>query len=1371
MSKKFKDTLRLSPAAQAYDLNKRYTLHPTGTPAYFDFWDEEKRRCLEGYTTPEGDITITGYHYFYLNYCRIRVAKKGEKHASRITTFPRFYDSDYDYFEAVDRARDNGEHLTVLKARRKGYSYKAGSMMCRNYFHIRHSKNFVFAGQKAYLSGADGILSKTFEIMNFVDANTAWTQPRLKDGPMEKTSGYKEKVKGQYVEKGMLSTIAGETLKDDPDKARGKAGELVFFEEAGAFPELLAAWSVALPTMRQGDTTLGLMVAFGTGGCLVGGSKVWNNKGELVNIEDLTPDQGIIGFDKGASKEPITYWQPPTAKQCVKLTTRSGRTLECSFDHPILKGIQLQTHSNIVRHVFTAAADLKVGDNIAVIEEVSIWSDIELEHARTIGWLIGDGTYGHNQTVRIANCEPEILEYLENNYECRTLVERPTKAGQTYKELRLRHVSKILRKIGIFGQTRLNKKLPNNIHGYSKSSVSDFIGGLFDTDGYISIRENQKRPGKKICEISISQASLELLKDLMLLLQKFGIHSKIRTRQPRASNPKDRNPWYELCIRDSRSLLVFSELITLFPKEKQKRLDLIKEYCSEVRSVMTHEGMRHETITSIINIGIHPVYNLTAGITHTYIGNGIITHNTEGDGFDSLNELFYNPAAYECMSFENVWSEANHGSTCGYFVPIYEILEGFIDDEGNSLIEEAKQFENTQREKRKKGNDPKAYDQYVAEHPMEPEEATLQVAGNLFNISGLKQQSDRVRANNLHTTMGIPITVTRGEKGYSYQPDYDLRPIHQFPHRKSDDLTGCVVMYERPYMKNNLVPDNLYFLCHDPYAHDKGASLGAAYVMKRPNNMSQPDDMIVASYVGRPPTQDEYNRNLFNLAGLYNARIGFENDRGDVIGYAKRYRMLHMLQPEFEFLENKELQSQRVKRGYGMHMTDGRKRQGELYLRDWMDSKRGRLLDDSYQLNMHKIYDLALLEELKRFNSKDGNFDRCLVEGTVILTGAGEVPIEQIEEGTKVLTHTGNYRAVTRTTQHLSEKLTDIYVVGQPNPLTCTSDHPVLVNFQNKRAGNRHWKYQERTGFKAAETLIPYRDFVLIPKRVSIPAPVTSEEAYIIGWYIGDGYLNRNTFSITFGKNEKLQADRVSEIINRLHLQHDAFRANTKSTCTVKFHGGYYKLTKTSRYVAGLFKKYGGTARNKKYELNCIHSAIGLLEAEGSLKTSPREAIEISMMPSHIIKHLRQVLIDHGVWSTYNVTKTGLHRLNIPSSYAQKLCSFTSMYAFESINVQNRNVVLETEYGFWTPVKQVDTREESRPVYNCEVEIDHTYVSNGFVTHNCMAMIVGMFMMQEMFNTEASPQNRTPHNDWFDNMYNGTPIFADDIPTDGISSI
>ena len=617
MSKRFKDTKRLSPAAQTYERQGRYTLHPANTPAYFDFWDEEKRRCLEGYTTPEGDITISGYFYFYLNYCRIRVAVKEGKVSKRTTTFPRFYDSDYDFFKAVEEAREEGLHMAVLKARRKGYSYKAGSMMNRNYFLIPNSKNFVFAGQKTYLSGADGILSKTFEIMNFVDANTAWTQPRLKDGPMEKTSGYRVKVKGQFVEKGLKSTIAGDTLKDDPDKVRGKAGDLVFFEEAGAFSDLLAAWAMALPTMRQGDATLGLMMAFGTGG-------------------------------------------------------------------------------------------------------------------------------------------------------------------------------------------------------------------------------------------------------------------------------------------------------------------------------------------------------------------------SEGVDFEGLNELFYNPSSYECKPFDNIWSKNSHGTQCGLFIPIYDILEGFIDEDGNSLTEEAKKFEEEQREKRKKGNDPKAYDRYIAEHPFEPEEATLQVSGNLFDIGALKEQSDRVRANSLHTQMGMPIRVIRSEKGtYRYEVDWDLRPVHNFPHRKGEDTTGCVVMYERPFLQGITPPDNMYFICHDPYAHDKGSSLGAAYVIKRPNSVSQPDDMIVASYVGRPSTQDEYNRNLFNLAGLYNARIGFENDRGDVIGFAKRYRMLHMLQPDFEFLINKELQSSKVNRGYGMHMTDARKRQGELYLRDWLNSKRGRRLDDSYTLNLHKIYDLALLEELKQFNHK-GNYDRVM---------------------------------------------------------------------------------------------------------------------------------------------------------------------------------------------------------------------------------------------------------------------------------------------------------------------------------------------------------------------------------------------------------
>jgi hypothetical protein len=220
---------------------------------------------------------------------------------------------------------------------------------------------------------------------------------------------------------------------------------------------------------------------------------------------------------------------------------------------------------------------------------------------------------------------------------------------------------------------------------------------------------------------------------------------------------------------------------------------------------------------------------------------------------------------------------------------------------------------------------------------------------------------------------------TKGKPDFA--PNSSVRPIYKFPHRPDDDLTGAVVIYEAPFKtQEDIIPKNLYIICHDPYAQGKATSsmsLGAVYVIKVPNNLCKPDDIIVASYIGRPATQDEYNRNLFMLAEYYNAKIGFENDRGEVIAYAKRFRKLHLLQEEFEMLDKRELRSKNVKRQYGMHMTEQRKAQGELYIRDWLISGRGQNEDGEITLNLQKIYDPALLQELIKFNRK-GNFDRVM---------------------------------------------------------------------------------------------------------------------------------------------------------------------------------------------------------------------------------------------------------------------------------------------------------------------------------------------------------------------------------------------------------
>lgn len=60
-----------------------------------------------------------------------------------------------------------------------------------------------------------------------------------------------------------------------------------------------------------------------------------------------------------------------------------------------------------------------------------------------------------------------------------------------------------------------------------------------------------------------------------------------------------------------------------------------------------------------------------------------------------------------------------------------------------------------------------------------------------------------------------------------------------------------------------------------------------------------------------------------------------------------------------------------------MHMTEARKRQGEIYIRDWLNTVRSTDESGKQLLNLHKIYDPALLTELIKFNHS-GNFDRVM---------------------------------------------------------------------------------------------------------------------------------------------------------------------------------------------------------------------------------------------------------------------------------------------------------------------------------------------------------------------------------------------------------
>ena len=299
-NKKIYNSDKFRSSAIKFKETGRYCAYPIGTSEYTQFWDEEKRRCLEGYTAPDGDY-ISGYNYFYLNYCPIerivyedKMNKKGqmEKVRSRKIDFPDFYDYDYYYFQAIDNAEELGKHLCVLKSRRKGFSYKNASLACRNYYLIPNSKSYIYASDETFLLG-DGIMSKVSMYMSFIDENTAFAKKRTVNKTLHKRAGFYAKDEyGNEIEMGYKSEIIAKSLKDDPSRVRGKAGKLIIFEEAGSFSELGAAWSIARPSVEQDGIAFGLMIAFGTGGD--------DKKNNFTTLKDMFyhPDgYNCIGFD------------------------------------------------------------------------------------------------------------------------------------------------------------------------------------------------------------------------------------------------------------------------------------------------------------------------------------------------------------------------------------------------------------------------------------------------------------------------------------------------------------------------------------------------------------------------------------------------------------------------------------------------------------------------------------------------------------------------------------------------------------------------------------------------------------------------------------------------------------------------------------------------------------------------------------------------------------------------------------------------------------------------------------------------------------------------------------------------------------------
>lgn len=110
------DPTPFTEAGRLFTERGHYTEYPKNSKPYRDYWTEQYKRCVDGYTV--GKYRITGDHYFFLNFYRMKTVD-GEKKAGagRTEAFPTFFAKQYEYFHYLEMCEYLYKDCVALKAR------------------------------------------------------------------------------------------------------------------------------------------------------------------------------------------------------------------------------------------------------------------------------------------------------------------------------------------------------------------------------------------------------------------------------------------------------------------------------------------------------------------------------------------------------------------------------------------------------------------------------------------------------------------------------------------------------------------------------------------------------------------------------------------------------------------------------------------------------------------------------------------------------------------------------------------------------------------------------------------------------------------------------------------------------------------------------------------------------------------------------------------------------------------------------------------------------------------------------------------------------------------------------------------------------
>jgi len=286
-----------------------------------------------------------------------------------------------------------------------------------------------------------------------------------------------------------------------------------------------------IETLKDGTEAVGnrVRVKVVKNKCVAAGTKVFDPATGLTHrIENIVHDEkgaAVWAVDKAgrAHVRPILRRMDQGEQDTIGLELRDGTELVVTPDHRVL-----------TEHGWRQAGDLQVGDRVARPRRLGDFGTAEpipVDHARLLGYLIGDGYVGGKTPIAFINAEPDLqadAAAIAKSLGCKVRTRQDgLEAAFSHRPGERNGVTALARWAEIYGHLAWQKRIPAALFqpDVSEEVLANLIFGIWESDGWIS---REQTGGVRVGFVTTSE---QLAWQLHWLLLRWGITSAVSVQQ------------------------------------------------------------------------------------------------------------------------------------------------------------------------------------------------------------------------------------------------------------------------------------------------------------------------------------------------------------------------------------------------------------------------------------------------------------------------------------------------------------------------------------------------------------------------------------------------------------------------------------------------------------------------------------------------------------------------------------------------------------------------------------------------------------------------------------------------------------------------